>query len=84
MEKALKLDLIERALGLKHKLKVHDSMPQPDSHEQLARSTYARWELEDELQAIEDILKDARAQNVQKKKETIAANGVHKKKSEDF
>ena len=74
------LDLIQRSLGLQHKLKVHDTMPKPDTHEEIARARVARWELEDELNAIEEILRDLRAQSVEEKRDLILKTGVKKKK----
>ncbi len=78
--KALKTDLLLRALGLKHKIKVHDSMPQPDTHEEIARVTMSRWDLEDELKAIEQMLEDARQKSVAAKAAEIKKVGVHLKK----
>lgn len=78
-----KYELLLRALGLKHKLKVHDSMPSPDIHEELAKSSLARWELEDELQAIEEILKDIRSESVNDKKKKILKEGVKSKKNSE-
>ncbi len=78
-----KIDLLQRALGLRHKLKVHDSMPAPDSHEGVATSSIARWELEDELHAIEELNRDLRTKNVQEKKSEILKKGVKKKKNLD-
>lgn len=79
MEKERKLDLIRRSLGLQHKLKVHDSLPKPETHEEISLSNLARWELEDELHAIQEILRDMRAQNVAEKKALIATKGPKKK-----
>lgn len=59
--------LIERMLGLRHKIKVHDSMKEPETHEELSTSMSARWELEDEMRAIEIILDDDRQQGVKEK-----------------
>ncbi|MEN9723051.1 MAG: hypothetical protein RJB38_1037, partial [Pseudomonadota bacterium] len=53
-------ELLLRQLGLKHKLKVHDSVKPPETHEDIAANQLARWELEDEIQAIESILSDLR------------------------
>ena len=66
-----KLELIERSLGLKHKLRVHESMKLPDTHEDLAVMMLAKWELEDELRAIEEILSGTREKNVHSKRKTI-------------
>lgn len=68
MERYRKIELIQRSLGIKHKLKVHESMKAPDTHEDLALMLLARWELEDELHAIEELLSDARMLNVAQKK----------------
>jgi hypothetical protein len=72
MERIEKLELIQRSLGLRHKLKVHDSMKPPETHEELALSLLARWELEDELRAIEQLLADEREENVGRKRKVIA------------
>ena len=69
MDRLKKLELIKRSLGLRHKLKVHDSMKQPETHEEMAVSLISRWELEDELRAIEEILAEDRLGNVRKKRD---------------
>ena len=79
MEKTKMLELLQRALGLKHKIKVHDSMPKPETHEDVALNSLARWELEDELNAIEEILREARTEHVQEKRELILKKGIKKK-----
>ncbi len=71
MDKTRRLELIQRSLGIRHKLKVHDSMKAPDNHEDLAIMTMTRWELEDELKAIEELLADYRNQNVGAKRKAI-------------
>lgn len=71
MEKARKLELIQRSLGIRHKLKVHESMKQPDTHEEIAVMMLAKWELEDELHAIEQLLAETRHENVEEKKKLI-------------
>lgn len=81
MERETKLELVHRMLALKHKMKVHDSLPRPDTHEEIALSTLARWELEDELHAIEEILRDARSGEVASKRALILKKGVKKKKA---
>ena len=68
MERVRKVDLIQRSLGLRHKLKVHESIKAPDSHEDLAVMLTAKWELEDELQAIEQMLAEARRENISNKR----------------
>jgi hypothetical protein len=74
MEKERKIELIQRSLGIRHKLKVHDSMKLPDSHEELAVMMLAKWELEDELHAIEQILAGIRHDNVDLKRSLIEKN----------
>lgn len=84
MEKERKLDLIQRSLGIRHKLKVHESMKQPDTHEEIAVMMLAKWELEDELHAIEQILAEYRHENVSEKRHGIEENTaplVKKKKN---
>jgi len=71
MEKERKLELIQRSLGLRHKMKVHESMKIADSHEEVAVMMLAKWELEDELHAIELILAENRHENVDKKRNWI-------------
>jgi HD-like signal output (HDOD) protein len=71
MEKSRKLELIQRSLGIRHKLKVHESMKLPDSHEEIAVMMLAKWELEDELHAIEQILAEVRHGNVGDKRQLI-------------
>ncbi|MEW6056283.1 MAG: hypothetical protein AB1540_06685 [Bdellovibrionota bacterium] len=78
MEKATKIELLQRSLALKHKLKVHDSLGRPETHEEIAVNSVARWELEDELLAIEELLREARAQHVTEIREKILKSGVKK------
>ena len=73
MERIRKLELIQRSLGIRHKLKVHESMKTPESHEDMAVTLLSKWELEDELRAIEEILSEARAKNVATKRKVIHA-----------
>jgi hypothetical protein len=68
-----KLELIQRMLGLKHKLKVLDSMKAPDTHEELSVSLLARWELEDEVRAIDILLEEERVSNVKSKRSQVEA-----------
>lgn len=72
MDKVRKLELIQRSLGLRHKLKVHESMKPPETHEDLSIMMLAKWELEDELRAIEELLADSRLKNVASKRKVIA------------
>ena len=71
MNRDEKLELIERMLGLQHKLKVHDSVKNQNSHEELALSHLARWELEDEISAIEKLLETVRQDNIKLKLKQI-------------
>ncbi len=71
MDRIEKLELIQRSLGIRHKLKVHDSMKSAETHEDLAVALLARWELEDELRAIEQLLADEREENVGRKRKMI-------------
>lgn len=76
MEKERKLELIQRSLGIRHKLKVHDSMKLPDNHEEVAIMMLAKWELEDELHAIERILAEIRHDNVETKRQRIETDTI--------
>ena len=69
MDRLKKIELIQRSLGLRHKMKVHETMEAPQSHEDLAVSLQSKWELEDELHAIEELLGEDRLRNVTLKKE---------------
>ena len=71
MERFQKLEMIERSLGIRHKLKVHESMKGAETHEELALMMLAKWELEDELRAIEEILVENRLGNVKSKRLAI-------------
>lgn len=71
MNRDEKLQLIERMLGLQHKLKVHDSVKNMNSHEEIAANNLARWELEDEISAIEKLLQEERQENIQLKLKQI-------------
>ncbi|HRK02783.1 MAG TPA: hypothetical protein PLH57_08970 [Oligoflexia bacterium] len=82
MDREAKLDLMRRALGIKHKLKVHDSMPRAETHEQVAATELARGELEEELAAIDELLFEARAEAIAEKKKEILKSGVKVKKLE--
>ena len=68
MNKIRRLELIQRSLGIRHKIKVHESMKAPDNHEELALALLSKWELEDELNAIEEVLSEERRSNIQGKK----------------
>jgi hypothetical protein len=71
MERYRKIELIQRSLGIRHKLKVHESMKAPDNHEDLALMMLSRWDLEDELHAIEETLAEARLINVNQRKSLL-------------
>jgi hypothetical protein len=72
MDRVRKLQLVERSLGIRHKLKVFESMKTPESHEDLAVTLLAKWELEDELRAIEELLAEGRLKNVAVKKKAVS------------
>ncbi len=74
MDKLRKLELVKRSLGLRHKIRVHESMKAPDNHEDLAVILLSRWELEDELKAIEEVLAEMRGGSVAVKKAHIDKN----------
>lgn len=80
MEKTKKIALIQRSLGLRHKLKVHESLKAPETHEELSVMLLAKWELEDELAAIEELLAQGRKKNVQYQKDLIAKDIIGGKK----
>ena len=71
MDKLQKLAVIKRSLGIRHKLKVHESMKAPETHEDLAIMLISKWELEDELHAIEQLFAEGRQKNVELKKATL-------------
>ncbi len=71
MNRERKLELIQRSLGIRHKLKVHESLETPLSHEDMAVMLLAKWELENELHAVEDLIAGFRNQDVEEKKELI-------------
>jgi hypothetical protein len=66
MTREEKLELVQRMLGLRHKLKVIASMKDPETQE-LSSSMLSRWELEDEIRAIEILLEQERSENVKAK-----------------
>ena len=74
MDRVRKIELIQRSLGIRHKLKVHESMKTADNHEELAVMLLAKWELEDELHAIEGVLAEIRAKNVNHKKAALTTD----------
>lgn len=76
MDRHKKLELIQRTLGIRHKLKVYDSVKIPDTHEDLSAAMLSKWELEDELLAIEEILADLRKGNVAHKKLSLQKDGL--------
>lgn len=74
MDRIRKLELIQRLLGIRHKLKVHESIKAPDTHEELSLMLLTKWELEDELRAIEEALAEVREANVASKKFALLKN----------
>lgn len=81
MDRVRKLELIQRSLGLRHKLKVHESMEAPETHDELSLSLLAKWELEDELAAIEEILADDRRTHVDETRSLIEKSIIKKRSS---
>lgn len=71
MTKEFLRELLLRQLGLKHKLKVHDSVKQPETHEEIAANQLARWDLEDEIHAIDAILADTRKRKIDEKRKLV-------------
>jgi hypothetical protein len=80
MEKVRKLELILRSLGIRHKIKVMESMKNPETHDDLSHHLLSKWELEDELRAIEQILADAREVNISEKRAIIEREGAKPRK----
>lgn len=70
-ERDQKLELIQRSLGIRHKLKVHESMKMPENHEDMAAMLLSKWELEDELRAIEELLAETRQSWTKAKKDIV-------------
>ncbi len=68
------LELVQRSLGLRHKIKVHESMKAPETHEDLSTMLLAKWELEDELAAIEELIAATRKMNVADKRIALEKN----------
>ncbi len=88
MTKEERIELVTRMLGIRHKLKVHDSMKTPDTHDELSVSLLSRWELEDELRAIEEVLNSDREANVKTKvkgilEDYLGGKGPLKKKRQE-
>jgi len=81
MDKVKTAELLQRSLGLRHKIRVHESIEKPDTHEDLAIHLLAKWELEDELRAIEELMADIRQENVIANKKLIATGIIGKKAS---
>jgi hypothetical protein len=80
MTREQKLEMIQRSLGIRHKLKVYSSMKAPDTHEELALMLLAQWELEDELRAIEDLIGEWRHENIETKRQAIRGGAIPLKK----
>lgn len=68
VERERKLALLQRSLGIRHKLKVHESMKMPETHDELSVVLLAKWELEDELAAIDDVVGEIRKEEVRVKR----------------
>ena len=79
MDKVVKTSLIERSLAIRHKLRVHESVEKPQTHEDLAVFLLGKWELEDELNAIEELLAGVRRENVNANKKMIESGIIGKK-----
>ncbi len=78
MDRIRKLELVQRSLGIKHKIKVHESMKAPETHEELSVMMLAKWELEDELAAIDQLVSESRHENVAEKKRVLLRHGPKK------
>jgi hypothetical protein len=76
VDRVKKIALIQRSLGLRHKLKVHESLKAPDTHDELSIMMLAKWDLEDELRAIEEILAGERSKSVAAKRTVIEKEDV--------
>ncbi len=76
MDRVKKIALIQRSLGLRHKLKVHESLKAPETHDELSIMMLAKWDLEDELRAIEEILAGERSRTVAAKRSVIEKEDV--------
>jgi HD-like signal output (HDOD) protein len=84
MDKKRKQELLQRALGLRHKLKVHESMKQPETHEEIAIMTVAKWDFEDEIQAIDEVLREERNRIVAARKAAFLNGAGVKPPKGDF
>jgi hypothetical protein len=82
MDRNRKIELIQRSLGIRHKLRVHDSMKAPDTHEDLALMLLGKWELEDELRAIEEVLTELRNKNVAHRKELLLIEDAQQRREQ--
>ena len=71
MEKSEKKELIMKVLRLRHKLRVLESIQIPDNHEDLAVWMASKWDLEDEIHAIEGVIQDVRTGEVTRIKEKL-------------
>ncbi len=80
LDRTRKAELVQRMLGIKHKLKVHESMSKPETHEDLAVFLLAQWELEDEMHAIEALLNKDREENMIAKRKLIESGVLKVKK----
>ena len=80
LDKIKKAELIQRTLGLRHKLKVAESVKKPETHEDISLMLLSQWELEDELRAIEELLEKDRLDNRTRYKDQMLNQGVIKGK----
>jgi hypothetical protein len=66
-DRGKKQQLIERQLGLRHKLKVNEAGPTPQNHKEMASLAVANAELDDEIAAIDEYLAMVRDASRQEK-----------------
>ena len=71
IDREQRMELIKRMLGLKHKLKVHETMKAPETHEEMSVMLVGKWELEDQIRAIEELLQSSRNLSVQSHRQMI-------------
>lgn len=83
MDRVRKVELIQRSLAIRHKLKVHEAVKQPETHDELSMMLLARWELEDELRAIEELLDESRRENINEKRRLIEEGVLGKPKKKN-
>ena len=59
-------------------------MKQPETHEEIAQMTVSKWEFEDEIQAIEEVLREERNRLVAAKKAAFLNGASVKPPKGDF